>query len=120
MYILNVQMHILIEYSVHLLAALSIGLNNNFAEVLVEVVDCPDLTLAPFHLASNGLCGSQTIVEVGGPPYLLPLVDRTKVYDLVKVGRKVLPNAKSIYLCGAGAGPHPLISSNCEVFLFFR
>lgn len=79
------------------------------------MVDCPDLTAAPFHLASNGLCGSPTIIDVGGPPFLLPLVDRTKIYDLKSLARKILPNAKSIYLCGAGAGPHPLINSNCEV-----
>lgn len=90
-------------------------MNNNFAEVQVEVVECPDLTAAPFHLASSGLCGSPTIVDVGGPPYLLPLVDRTKIYDLVNLSRKVLPNAKTVYMCGAGAGPHTLINSNCEV-----
>lgn len=88
---------------------------DNFAEVLVEVVDCPDLTAAPFHLAANGLGGSPTIIDVGGPPYLLPLVDRTKIYDVKQLARRVLPNAKTIYLCGAGAGPHPLINSNCEV-----
>lgn len=94
---------------------MSSGLKQNFEEVAVAEVDCPDLTVAPFHLASSGICGSPTIVEIGGPPYLLPLVDRTKLYDLVKVSRKVLPNAKDIYLCGAGAGPHPTFNTNCEV-----
>lgn len=96
--------------------ALSTGLSGNFAEVSVEEVECPDLTAAPFHLASSGLSGSPVIVDVGGPPFLLPLADRTKIYDLVDIAHKVLPNAKNVYLCGAGAGPHPLISSNCEVF----
>lgn len=98
-------------------SALSTGLNRNFAEVLVEVVDCPDLTAPPYHLASSGLCGSTTIIDVGGPPFLLPLVDRTKIYDLKSLARKILPNANTIYLCGAGAGPHPLINSNCEVIV---
>lgn len=96
-------------------AALSTGLKRNFADVTVAEVDCPDLMAAPFHLAGSGLSGSKTIVEVGGPPFLLPLVDRTKLYDFVNIARKVLPNAKSVFLCGAGAGPHPLIGSNCEV-----
>lgn len=78
-------------------------------------VDCPDLTAAPYHLAGQGLSGSPTIVEIGGPPYLLPTVDRTKLYDLVAIGRKVLPNAKEFIAVGAGAGPHPHINSNCEV-----
>lgn len=84
------------------------------------MIDCPDLTVAPYYLASSGLSGSQTIVEVGGPPFLLPLVDRTKIYNIVELAHKVLPNAQSVFLCGAGAGPHPLISSNCEVFFLFR
>lgn len=55
------------------------------------------------------------MLEVGGPTYLLPLVDRSKVYDLVRLVKRVLPNAKNLYVCGAGAGPHPAVSSNCEV-----
>lgn len=82
-------------------------------------VECPDLTSAPYHLAANGLSGSQTLIEIGGPPFLLPLVDRTKIYDLVEISRKVLPNANNLYICGAGAGPHPLINSNCEVSINF-
>lgn len=78
------------------------------------------MTAAPFHLAANGLSGSQTIVEIGGPPFLLPLVDRSKIYDLVDISKKLLPNAKSAYICGAGAGPHPLINSNCEVSTLFQ
>jgi hypothetical protein len=31
------------------------GLKANFAEVKVEIVDCPDLTRAPFNLAAAGL-----------------------------------------------------------------
>lgn len=108
-------LHNLIWFCVCVCAALSAGLIENFAEVLVEVVDCPDLTAAPFHLASQGLGGSPTIIDCGGPPFLLPLVDRTKIYDVKNLARKILPNAKTIFLCGAGAGPHPLINSNCEV-----
>lgn len=95
--------------------ALSTGLKENFADVTVDEIECPDLASAPFHLASSGLNGSPTLLEIGGPTYLLPLVDRTKVYELVGIMKKVLPNAKSLYVCGAGAGPHPSINSNCEV-----
>lgn len=51
-------------YSSNNKIALAVGLSENFAEVSVEVAECPDLTAAPFHLASSGLSGSQTIVEV--------------------------------------------------------
>lgn len=30
------------------------GLEFNFAHVQVEVVDCPDLSVSPFHLAAPG------------------------------------------------------------------
>ena len=86
----------------------------------VEIVDCPDLSQAPFHLASSGLCGDPTIVEFGGPPFLLPLVDKTKVYDLVPLLRNISgyeSQEKEFFACGAGAGPFPLFNQNCEGML---
>lgn len=91
------------------------GLKKNFAEVCVEIVDCPDLTKAPFHLASSGLDGDPTIVEFGGPPYLLPLVDKSKIYDLVPLLRHIDGyERKEFFTCGAGAGPFPIFDQNCE------
>lgn len=48
---------------------------------------------------------------------MLPLVDRSKLYDLVSICQKLLPNAEEVLTVGAGAGPYPLINSNCEVGL---
>lgn len=94
---------------------LATGLKSSFATVNVEVVECPDLTKAPFHLAGQGLNGSPTLVEIGGPPYLLPTVDRSKLYDLVSVSQRALHSAKKEFIAiGAGAGPFPLVNSNCE------
>lgn len=91
------------------------GLKSNFAEVSCEIVDSPDFTQSPFHLASSGLCGDQTIVEFGGPPFLLPTVDRSKVYDLIPVIRKINGyEKKEFFACGAGAGPWPVFNQNCE------
>lgn len=78
------------------------------------MVDCPDLTNAPFHLAANGIGGSETIVEIGGPPYLLPLVDRSKIYDLKAIARKLQPTGTEVLAIGAGAGYYPIMNSNCE------
>lgn len=86
----------------------------------VEIVDCPDLSQAPFHLASFGLGGDPTIVEFGGPPFLLPLVDKTKVYDLVPLLRNISgyeSQEKEFFACGAGAGPFPMFNQNCEGIL---
>lgn len=98
-------------------AVLQTELKLNFAEVIVELVDCPNLTEAPFHLKSPGLGGLPRILEIGGPPYLLPTVDREKVYDLNEICRRVyqLDNPNGTYSAiGAGAGPWPYAKSNCE------
>lgn len=87
-------------------------LPSNFAEVNVEVVDSPDLTQRPFLLAGKGLNGNPKLIEFGGVPYLLPLGNRDKVYDLKDIAK--LAEADPTLLIGAGAGPHPYIGSNCE------
>ncbi len=68
----------------------------------IQIVECPDLTAAPFHLAAPGLRGNETIVEFGAVPYLLPLVDMSKVYDLKTMLGKV--TGKDLFAIGAGAG----------------
>jgi Domain of Unknown Function (DUF1907) len=89
----------------NLILVLKNGLKSNFSQVQVEIVDCPDLSQAPFHLASTGL----------GPPYLLPLVDKTKVYDLVPLLRNIQGyHQKEFFTADAGAGPFPLFDQNCE------
>ncbi|KAF7271653.1 ester hydrolase C11orf54 homolog isoform X2 [Rhynchophorus ferrugineus] len=87
-------------------------LPHNFAEVNVSIVDSPDLSQAPFLLANKGLGGNPKLIEVGGPPFLLPLVNRQKVYDLRDVAK--IAGSNPAFLIGAGAGPHPYIGVNCE------
>ncbi len=98
------------------------GLNKNlkdhFKTVNVTVVDCPNLQEAPYNLATSGIGGHSVIVDLGGVPYLIPLVKREKVYDLLDVipkfvGAEKFPNGW--YISGAAAGPFPSQGSNCEV-----
>ena len=105
------------KFNIFWLLALQSGLKTNFQEVKVEVTDCPDLTKAPFHLAGSGLSGNSTIIEYGGVPYLLPLVDLTKLYDLNPMLTKIADGygQKGFFVIGAGAGPHTLHNQNCEV-----
>ena len=63
-----------------------------------------------FH---SGLGGNPVILEIGGPAYLLPLVDRKKVYDLRTVPQLV--GDEKCFIIGAGAGPWPYTGVNCEV-----
>nr|BAN20564.1 conserved hypothetical protein [Riptortus pedestris] len=93
--------------------ALSKGLKNVFAEVSVDIVDCPDLSAEPFNLACKGLGGTTSVVEVGGPPYLLPKVDRQKVYDVKDIVKAI--GLQQCFVIGAGAGPWPFIGKNAEM-----
>uniref|UniRef100_A0A1B6KUZ4 DUF1907 domain-containing protein n=1 Tax=Graphocephala atropunctata TaxID=36148 RepID=A0A1B6KUZ4_9HEMI len=93
--------------------ALKVGLSENFETVEVSVVDCPDLTQKPFSLASQGLNGSTTILEVGGVPFLMPLVDRSKVYDFKDMNQ--VTGVNPAFIVGAGAGPFRHAGVNCEL-----
>ncbi|CAG9783497.1 unnamed protein product [Diatraea saccharalis] len=91
---------------------LSRGLQATFETVEVSVVECPDLTQPPFHLTSPGLCGNPKLIEIGGPPYLMPHVQRDKLYDMVELVRQQYRDPA--FLGGAGAGPWPYLDVNCE------
>ncbi|XP_024587066.1 ester hydrolase C11orf54 homolog [Neophocaena asiaeorientalis asiaeorientalis] len=106
------------EYSFHvpsleeLVGVLQKGLRDNFADVQVSVVDCPNLTKEPFTFPVKGICGKTRIAEVGGVPYLLPLINKKKVYDLNKIAKEIqLPGA---FVLGAGAGPFQTLGFNSE------
>ncbi|KAK2502335.1 hypothetical protein MC885_001967 [Smutsia gigantea] len=106
------------EYSFHvpsleeLVGVLQKGLKDNFADVQVSVVNCPDMTKEPFTFPVKGICGKTRIAEVGGVPYLLPLVNQKKVYDLNKIAKEIkLPGA---FILGAGAGPFQTLGFNSE------
>ncbi|XP_070571698.1 ester hydrolase C11orf54 homolog [Ptychodera flava] len=89
------------------------GLESNFANVSVDVVDCPDLTQPPFTLAAQGICGSPRLADVGGVPYLMPLANKDKIYNFEKVSVQVdVPDA---FIIGAGAGPHHIVGVNNEL-----
>ncbi|XP_029036643.1 ester hydrolase C11orf54 homolog [Osmia bicornis bicornis] len=92
------------------------GLAKNFAEFQVEIVDCPNLTQEPFTLAAPGLGGNPTLLEIGGPPFLLPTVQRNKVYDIKQLLNHLQYN-KDPFVVGAGAGPWPYLNCNCELMM---
>ncbi|XP_034614847.1 ester hydrolase C11orf54 homolog isoform X2 [Trachemys scripta elegans] len=88
------------------------GLKENFADVLVSVVECPDLTRDPFDFPVKGICGKPRIADVGGQPHLLPLVQKDKVYDLNTVAKQIeLPGA---FILGAGAVSSRILGVNAE------
>jgi len=97
-----------------LAAVIRKGLETNYQSSSCQVVECPDLTQAPFGLASKGLLGNTRLADVGGVPYLIPTSQwETKVYDLQKVSELVdLPGC---VILGAGAGSKHVVGINCEM-----
>ncbi|XP_071093476.1 ester hydrolase C11orf54-like [Haliotis cracherodii] len=89
------------------------GLAKNFENVTVNVVDCPDLTQEPFLLSAKGICGSPRLADVGGPPYLLPLAQRDKVFNFPLISKLV--NLPGAFIVGAGAGPCHVVGVNSEL-----
>lgn len=99
--------------------ALSNGLRKNYEDVSVDEVECPDLTEAPYHLKSRGLSGSPAILEIGGDGHFFPTPNFSKVYDLIEISQKALPDVKTVFVTGAGMG---LIKDEkqCEEVLIFQ
>uniref|UniRef100_A0A8D0BTA0 Chromosome 11 open reading frame 54 n=1 Tax=Salvator merianae TaxID=96440 RepID=A0A8D0BTA0_SALMN len=96
-----------------LVGVLQNGLVENFADVQVSVVKCPDLTQEPFKFPVKGICGKSRIADVGGVPYLLPLVQKQKVYDLNTIAKEIqLPGA---FFLGAGAVSSRVVGGNAEL-----
>ncbi|KAM8976507.1 ester hydrolase C11orf54 homolog [Pelodytes ibericus] len=89
------------------------GLQKNYAEVHVTVVDCPDLTQRPFCFPVKGLCGKARIADVGGVPYLVPTARADKIYNINTVAKNIkLPGA---YILGAGAVSVRSLGMNAEM-----
>ncbi|CAH2086971.1 unnamed protein product [Euphydryas editha] len=97
---------------------LSRSLPSTFEYVSVTAEESPDLTQAPYNLIAPGLTGDAKLVELGGPPYLVPLVRRDKIYDLAALLRHL--RRDPALLVGAGAGPWPYLGVNCEGIINLR
>ena len=94
-------------------SAIRSGLAANFETVEVSVENCPNLKEAPFNLPASGLCGSPRIADVGGVPYLVPTVVKSKIYDISELAALTgLPDA---FVLGAAAGPFNVVGFNSEM-----
>lgn len=67
-------------------------------------------------LFNSGLCGEPSLVDLGGVPYLVPSVQRDKIYDLAQIPALIeWKDSSSAMIIGAGAGPWFHAGSNCEL-----
>lgn len=62
-----------------------------------------------------GLSGDETVIDIGSPSFLLPLVNLDKVYDIRDFTK--VTGTDPLFVIGAGAGPWPHVGVNCEVRL---
>ena len=85
----------------------------NYEEFKVEVVDCPDLTAAPWKLALPGLGGEPCVADVGGVPNLIPTPNVEKQYNLDTVAE--LCGLSDGYVIGASAVASKLLGKNAEL-----
>ena len=95
--------------------ALESGLSSDFSSVSVGVVDCPDLREEPWGLSAEGLGGHPRLLHVGGVPYLVPMVQRDKVYDMKDYPE--ICGLQSALMIGCGAAPWPYIGRNGEMMI---
>lgn len=85
---------------------LASALPENYATSSATVVDCPDLRQPPFNLACEGLCGSETIADIGGQPHLFPQPRLDKNYSLMECAELMDMTPNQGFIIGAGAGPN--------------
>lgn len=89
-------------------------LSDCFSRVSVTITDCPDLATT-YNLAFKGLCGSETLCDIGSFDYLLPVPNKSKNYDLLYASR--LARVPCAAIMGASAGPHFLSGFNSEMVI---
>lgn len=95
--------------------ALREPLASNYAHSTVDVVTCPDLRGAPFHLATAGLSGNEKISDVGGQPNLFPTPRLDSKWNLLDIARAMEMESHAGGVLGAGAGPFHVVGKNCEL-----
>lgn len=71
-------------------------------------------TLHILNVSFSGLGGKTRLIDIGGPPFLLPTVKREKLYTFDKLN-EVCGGVEPAFFIGAGAGPFPHAGTNCEV-----
>ncbi|KAI6646461.1 Ester hydrolase [Oopsacas minuta] len=89
-----------------------------YKELSVEVCDCPDLTQMPWDMACGGLGGDTATFHFGGVPYLLPVPDKSKVYDMQEIIN--ITGVKNPFVIGPGAASREQVGINSELIANLR
>ena len=95
--------------------ALTPALQANYERASVSVETCPDLSNAPYHLATRGLSGQECVADIGGQPNLFPEPRLDVKYSLLSIAEHMNMSPAHGQLIGAGAGPFHVIGMNSEL-----
>nr|POE93324.1 ester hydrolase c11orf54 like [Quercus suber] len=90
-------------------------LQSTYTSSSATVVQCPDLRLPPFRLASAGLGGNESVADIGGQAHLFPRPVFSKKYSLLRIAELMNLDHEHGMLIGAGAGPFHVLQQNSEL-----
>ncbi|KAK4502943.1 hypothetical protein PRZ48_006370 [Zasmidium cellare] len=91
------------------------ALESNYKDSSISVSQCPDLRQSPYHLATSGLTGNESIADIGGQPNLFPTPRLDCKWSLLNLAREMQMSPSGGHLLGAGAGPFHVIGMNSEL-----
>ena len=89
--------------------ALRKGMYENFKNVEVQVVDCPNLR--DWDCPSEGISGNQKIIDVGGEPYMHDKRYIGTEFDYEEISKKI--GSEKSYALGAGSGAMTCMDGHC-------
>ena len=89
--------------------ALDRGLKENYKEVLVNVVECPNLK--KWNCPAEGISGNEKIIDVGGEPYMHDQKFIGTEFDYEEISKKI--GCEKSYALGAGSGAMSCLNGHC-------
>ena len=89
--------------------ALNTGLKENYREVNVGVVDCPNLK--QWGCPAEGISGNEKIIDVGGEPYMHDPKFIGTEFDYEEISKKI--GSEKSYVLGAGSSAMSCMDGHC-------
>ena len=89
--------------------ALLTGLKENYEQVNIEVVDCPNLK--DWGCPSEGISGNEKIIDVGGEPYMHDKRFIGTEFDYEDIAKNI--GSEKSYALGAGSGAMSCLNGHC-------
>jgi len=89
--------------------SLQLGLSDNYKNVNVSVVECPNLK--NWNCPAEGISGNQKIIDVGGEPYMHDPKFLGTEFDYEEISKKIA--SEKSYALGAGSGAMSCLDGHC-------